>query len=291
MTSPTLRPAIDWDRFAVLACALVGVIVGFAQVTGMVHEPFDAIMYWQGYLGDPYWLGAGSYVYPPPMAQLLEPFRWIGWTPFIIMWSSLIWASLGYVAGRWTPLVLLIGVIHDPATVAGLEAVFIGNVTLPMAAAIVLGMTYPAAWAVPLLTKITPGVGVVWFAARREWRQFSVAIGTTALVVVGSFLLLPSSWRQFLDLVSQNTSVTTNGDMTIVGPPLALRLVAAIALIAWGARTNRPWVVPIACGMSVTGLYHLGSVWVVALGAIRLGWIQPRQAAQREREAPGMTLD
>ena len=231
--------AIDWDRFAVLACALVGFIVGIAQATGTIHEPFDAIMYWRGFLDEPYWLGAGQYVYPPPMTQLIEPFRWIGWPVFIVGWTTLIWASLGYVAGRFAPLVLLAAVIQNPSTVAGAEAAFIGNVTLPMAAAIVAGMKHPALWAVPLLTKITPGVGVIWFAFRGEWRRFGIAVGATVAIAIGSFVLLPSSWSQFAALAVDNANLRTNGGMVIVGPPLWTRLVAAVLLIAWGARSNR----------------------------------------------------
>ena len=51
--------------------------------------------------------------------------------------------------------------------------------TCSMAAAIALGFRYPAAWSFLLLTKVTPGIGLVWFAVRREWRPLAIALGFT----------------------------------------------------------------------------------------------------------------
>ena len=45
-------------------------------------------------------------------------------------------------------------------------------------------MRHPAAWAFPLLTKVTTGVGVLWFAFRRDWRSLGIAIGATAVIVL-----------------------------------------------------------------------------------------------------------
>ena len=50
-----------------------------------------------------------------------------------------------------------------------------GNVSLLLAVAIVVGFRWPAAWALVLLTKITPGIGLLWFAVRREWRSLAWA--------------------------------------------------------------------------------------------------------------------
>ncbi len=58
----------------------------------------------------------------------------------------------------------------------------VGNIHLMLGAAIVLGFRYPAAWAFPILTKVTPGVGILWFAVRREWRPLFMAVAVTAAV-------------------------------------------------------------------------------------------------------------
>ncbi len=48
--------------------------------------------------------------------------------------------------------------------------------------------------------------------------------------------------------------------------PFGVRLATAIPLLVWGARTNRPWTVPVACGWSLPALYGLGFLpfWVAA---------------------------
>ena len=64
-----------------------------------------------------------------------------------------------------------------------------GNVHLLYAAVIVAGFRLSAAWALPLLTKVTPGIGLVWFLVRREWRPLAVAFGVTVAVAAVSFVL------------------------------------------------------------------------------------------------------
>ena len=66
-----------------------------------------------------------------------------------------------------------------------------GNVHLWIASAIVLGFRYPWTWAFVLLTKVTPGLGLVWFAARREWRSLAIALGVTAAIVAVSLVARP----------------------------------------------------------------------------------------------------
>ena len=64
-----------------------------------------------------------------------------------------------------------------------------GNIHLLLAAAIVLGFRWPWTWSLVLLTKITPGIGLLWFVVRREWRNLTIALGGTAAIVAVSFVL------------------------------------------------------------------------------------------------------
>ncbi len=73
---------------------------------------------------------------------------------------------------------------------------YYGNVNLLIAAAIALGFRYPAAWSFVLLTKVTPGVGLLWFAVRREWRQLAIALGVTAVIVAASVALDGRLWAR-----------------------------------------------------------------------------------------------
>src|SRR4029079_260805 len=155
-----------------------------------------------------------------------------------------------------------------PFLSAPLGAALIGNVTLVMTAAVVVGMRHPAAFAVPLLTKMTTGIGILWFAFRGDWHSFKIAVAATAAVVAVSLVLSPQAWFDFIDLARASAGAEENG-MQLLGPPLPVRLAVAVAIVAWGSRTDHPWVVPIAAGLSLVGFYGVGSWFVVSLGALR----------------------
>ena len=95
-------------------------------------------------------------------------------------WTALLLAAVRFLTG---PRLLAAGLLFPFAAmeVAG------GNVSLLLAAAIVLGFRWPAAWSIVLLTKITPGIGLLWFAVRREWRSLAIALGATAVIAAVSF--------------------------------------------------------------------------------------------------------
>lgn len=68
------------------------------------------------------------------------------------------------------------------------ELIF-GNIHLLLAAMTVLGPRYPALWSFGLLTKVTPGIGILWFIARGEWRQVLIVVLTTLALVLGSVII------------------------------------------------------------------------------------------------------
>jgi hypothetical protein len=79
-----------------------------------------------------------------------------------------------------------------------------GNIHLMMAAAIVAGFRYPSAWAFVLLSKVTSGVGLLYFAVRREWRTLALAIATAAAIAAASFVVAPELWFQWFQLLRSN---------------------------------------------------------------------------------------
>jgi hypothetical protein len=145
------------------------------------------------------------------------------------------------------------------------------------AAAINLGFRFPWTWALMLLTKVTPGIGLLWFAVRREWRALGIALGATAAIVVVSYLVAPDLWRQWVDLLT----VQSGGDvpeLAAVRVPLVVRVVIAAVIVAWGAWTDRPWVLPIAV------LLAQPVIWVASL-SILVGILPLRGAQGRVRAA------
>ncbi|HXG26151.1 MAG TPA: glycosyltransferase 87 family protein, partial [Candidatus Binatia bacterium] len=134
-------------------------------------------------------------------------------------------------------------------------SIAIGQVDLLMAAVIVVGFRYPAAWLLPIITKVTPGIGLIWYVARGEWRNVGTALGATAVVVGFSYLIDPAAWAGWLGMLLR-FEFPTSANGVYLPVPVWVRLPVVALLIAWGARTDRRWVLPIGITLS------LPTVWV-----------------------------
>ena len=97
--------------------------------------------------------------------------------------------------------------------------------------AIVAGFRYPATWALMLLTKVTPGIGLLWFLVRREWRALAIALGVTAAIVAVSFVLDRSAWEEWIAILRGDLAGAGQGSIDTPGwyvaVPLLPRLVVA----------------------------------------------------------------
>ncbi|HEY8798996.1 MAG TPA: glycosyltransferase family 87 protein [Candidatus Limnocylindrales bacterium] len=222
----------------------------------------DARCYWQATLANPYlhsdWNDPIAYVYSPAFLQLVSPLTALPWQAFMAVWTALLILAVRFLTG---PRLLAAGLLFPFAAmeVAG------GNVSLLLAAAIVVGFRWPAAWSIVLLTKITPGIGLLWFAVRREWRSLAIALGVTAAIALVSFVVLPGQWRAWIDVVVQNALAGKSGTWASVPIPLWIRLPFAIALVAWGARTDRRWTVPVASMLALPALWYGGLSMLLAV--------------------------
>ena len=139
-----------------------------------------------------------------------------------------------------------------------------------------VGFRHPWTWAFVILTKITPGIGLLWFVLRREWRQLGIALGATAAIVAVSYLLMPGAWQDWIALLAANTG--KGGTWAAVPIPLVIRLPIGVLLLIWGAPRNQRWVVPIAAMLALPALWY-GSLSMV-LGVIPL--------TTPEERAPGL---
>ena len=209
----------------------------------------DAYTYWSAPYDNPYpgpQLGLpGAYLYPPPFIQALAPLRLLPWEVF-----HAVWAGLGFAA-----LVFLVGPIGGALAVTLLPFVYrdllVGNIHLLLGASIVLGFRYAPLWAFPILTKLTPGVGILWFAARRQWRPLAMAGGTTAAIALVSLVASPDLWQAWLDRMSGDSS-RAGGPYLVI---LAGRLVVAAALVVYAGSRERAWLVPIAVVLALPILW------------------------------------
>jgi hypothetical protein len=269
-------PVVVLIGVAALAVSWLG-IVYFAEPWGATLAPsgMDARCYWVPTLADPYlhsnWLDQIAYPYSPAFLQLVEPIRLLPWQAFMAVWAAVLMAALTYMTG---PRLILLGLAFF-----GLMEIWGGNIELLVALAVVLGFRWPAVWSFVLLTKITPGIGLLWFAVRREWRSLAIAIGATGAVVAVSYVLMPDAWRTWPQVLANN--VGKNGTWAAVPIPLAVRLPFAVALVVWGARTNRRWTVPVSAMLALPALWYGGlSIMVAVLPLVGArSWSDVRRVA------------
>ena len=222
----------------------------------------DARCYWQATLANPYlhsdWNDPIAYVYSPAFLQLVSPLTALPWQAFVAAWTAILLAVVRFLTG---PRLLAAGLLF-PFTAMEVAG---GNVSLLLAAAIVIGFRWPAAWSLVLLTKITPGIGLLWFAVRREWRALAIALGATAAIAAVSFVLLPDQWRSWVDVVIRNVAAGKSGTWASLPVPLWIRLPIAAALVVWGARTDRRWTVPVASMVALPALWYGGLSMLLAV--------------------------
>lgn len=244
----------------VIALVAWGLIVYFSEPWGRLWGTGqDARCYYQATLADPYlhseWNDPIAYVYSPAFLQLVTPLTQLPWQAFMAVWTALLLAAVRFLTG---PRLLAAGLLF-PFTAMEVAG---GNVSLLLAVAIVIGFRWPWAWSLVLLTKITPGIGLLWFAVRREWLHLAIAIGATAAIAAVSFVMLPQQWRDWVDVVIGNAG--KGGTWASVPIPLWIRLPIAVVIVVWGARTDRAWAVPVAAMLALPALWYGGISMLLA---------------------------
>ena len=235
----------------------------------------DAHAYWAVNVADPYTRPVATldaFTYTPPAALF---FGLLGHLPFEVFqagWTLLIGLALLWLAGPWSLLFVVIPVVASD--------VYVGNIHVLLAAAIVASLRWPALWSVPLLTKPSCGVGLLWYVARGEWRRLLVALGTTAAFAALALVLAPDLWPKWIDYIL-GTGLSPNvGTAAWVPIPFLIRLPAAVLLVLWGARTDRPWTVPTASMLALPVLWAVGLAMLTGAFALS-AWGPLRDFARR----------
>lgn len=222
----------------------------------------EAFCYWIANLNSPYslsdWGSPIAYVYSPAFLQVMLPLTHLPWLMFMAIWTALLIVAVRYLTG---PRLFAAGVLLAAVEVAG------GNISLLLAVAIVVGFRWPAAWSFVLLTKVTPGIGLLWFVVRREWRQLGIALGATVLVIAASSILMPRAWLDWFNLLTALPG--RDGTWAAVPIPLVVRLPVAVAVVVWGARSNRRWTVPVAAMLALPALWYGSLTMLLAVIALR----------------------
>lgn len=235
------RPA---DRFAFAGAWIAGLLgVGVGLVRPIA---FDAHVYWAAwplYVRPPALESTDVFVYPPPFAQLLWPVHLLPFPMFFALWTGL--AAAIFAWALW-PLPLRYRI---PCFLACTAAIAMGNIEALLVAVIVLGLRRPGLWALPLLTKMTPGVAVGWFAGRRDWRAVGEAVASATAIALLSFLLAPDLWAAYVRFLGGLLEQDASGYFFAgILPPISLVVRTALGgvLVLWGGFTGRAWTMPVA---------------------------------------------
>lgn len=222
---------------------------------------FDSHAYWlAGQTAHPYGRPPGSrdaFLYSPAFAQLMYPLALLPAWAFSALWmlaeaAVFLWLTAP-LPWRWRTPVLMICI----------PELLLGNVYAFLALAAVLGLRRPEFWAFPLLTKITPGcLGLLWFAARGEWRQVGRALAMTTAIVAISYLANPGLWHEWLHFLLTARS----GDESYI----VARTAAAAALVVVAARLNQAWCLPITLWFAAPVFSTSSKDLAIFTGCLRL---------------------
>ncbi len=231
----------------------LGLGIGWAVVVlislTQMGTPVDAQCYYQFDPAQP-WTADGCFLYSPPVAMVMDVIRSVmPFEAFTFLLRSLEMLVLITVAGPAVGLALFI-----PAVATELNA---ANVNLLIVGAVLIGFRYPWAWAFIVLTKVTPGVGMLWFAVRREWRNFAIAMGATLAIAIASRLAAPELWHQYFG------ALATAPDTSIC--QIWWRLPIAAVVVVWGARNEHRWALIVAVFLALPRWYFLSPVVLVGL--------------------------
>ncbi len=239
------------------------------------HPPVmvDSTTYWRLDPADPYAGGianeVGAYLYSPVFAQLIAPLTLLPWQLFYALLTGVNLLILALLL-RPAPAVLTLGF---PAVT---HAIWIGNIHFLMAGAAVLAVRYPAAWAFPLLTKVTPGIAISWHLGRGEWQMFGRAIAWTAGIALISFILAPQLWFEWLDVLTD--SAGAQGPITLLPLPLWARVALAGVICVIGGRLGYAWVIPVGMTIAQPIFWTAGLATLVA--AVPLARLRPGSAVR-----------
>lgn len=238
------------------AIAVTGILIGLFPY-GERHPVWgtmgDASAYWNAArMSNPYdWQpGMAEFRYSPAFLWAIAPISWLPWQLFALVWVALHLAVLAWFRAPW--LLAFPPVVDD---------IVRGNISLFLAAMVVVGFQWSAVWAFGFLTKVTPFVGVLWHLGRREWRSLASPLLVTAAVLALGVVLNRTLWIAWVE----SFGVTGPHEVNQI-VPLPLRVIpAAVICVVAGVRGNPRWI---AVGVAIA----MPTLWLSSL-AVLAAWV------------------
>lgn len=200
----------------------------------------DSHAYWLAARGPVLYEGApgerDAFLYSPAFALVIKPLALLPWPVFQAAWFGIeavaAWWLVKPLRLRWALPVLLLC----------LPEMIVSNIYLLLAVSAVVGLRRPAAWSFPLLTKVVPGVGLLWFAARREWKRLLEGIVVTLLIAGIGCAFDLRAWQEWVEFLVYNRNGTPDSSLSFLA-----RVLVAVALVVFAAR--KQWAFLIAPAM------------------------------------------
>jgi Glycosyltransferase family 87 len=288
ITRPSLRPttgpvdepssfAAEYPlatKLALVATWIVGFLIAYDGITAVILGGIfaqDSHAYWLAAQGDlQYERVAGqkdAFLYSPLFLSAIRPLAVLPWPLFLAAWIALLTAVLAWLLKplqlRWALPVFLLC----------LPELLVGNIFILLGAAAVLGLKHPSAWTFAILTKVTTGVGLLWFLVRGDWRRLRQGATVAVALLALSYTLEPGHWRDWVSLLLEGGDGITDGRTGIL-----LRCLLATALVVVGARKHWPWLIAPAMVLATPVLVSYPALTILAA--------VPRLLLM-EKEAPG----
>jgi Glycosyltransferase family 87 len=251
------------------ALSLVGLILVLyvGHVAASDGFAYDAHAYWaaQGY--GIVENAPDAFVYSPPVLLVCRVLGQLPWLIFLELYTAAIAVGTWILAGPVTVFLVFTPPVASEITLA--------NIHVFLALVAVFGLRWPALWSFALMTKVTPGVGILWFAFRGEWRKLWIALGVTAAIAVPTMILAPGLWADWIGILTAGSRQTDGG-------PLVIRLPIAVALVWLGAKRDWPWLVPVASMLALPILWSIHGLSML-LGVV---WWARRSLKTRPHQTP-----
>ena len=293
LTQADPEPSGRWkrQRLVLVPLAAIGAVLLIVIVWIYWRNPGDAFAYWLAAIrlvaGEPVYVTGEAafapyaYHYPPPLAQVLAPFTLV--VPalaYVIAYRVVLLLVTWELAGRRMLWMLALIAFLPVALELRFE-----NVNLLMALGIVYGLgRWPWLFAVGAVVKVSPGLGIIYLALRRRWRDAIVSSAVGVAIVAVSYALDPGLWRAFLDAIGDRATITGN---SLLPFPYAARAIAGLVLtIAGGIVGRRRGELLLVAGMTIANPNLALNGFAVLAAAIPV-WMAGPGGIGESRERPG----
>lgn len=233
-----LWPVINWGLFIIGSALIVGIhlgVIAYGEAAGVMGD--GAAWY---SVDTPYdWTdrppGVAEYRYSPAFLWATAPLRLVTFEVYQALWTALHLAAIAWL-GPWTIVLAFDDVVR-------------GNINTFLAVGVVLAVHGHAwTWALPLLTKVTPGIGLLYHVGRGQWRKVATATGVTAAIVLVTWPF--GLWQEWLSSLWAGPETYASAKALA---PLPIRLALGGLLCVAAARWV--WLLPMGMVAAMPGLW------------------------------------